>query len=57
MTIAITTPANTSDWRDRAPATLFRADAETDPPTGIPWNTPAAMFATPWPVKSRDTSG
>ena len=43
-----------SDWRDRAPATLFRADAETDPPTGIPWNTPAATFATPCPVKSRD---
>ena len=57
ITTAITTPAITRAWRERAPAALFSADAETDPPTGIPWNTPAATFAAPCPVKSRETSG
>ncbi len=56
-TMAITTPATTSDARVRAPAALFSDDAETDPPTGIPSNAPDAMFATPWPMKSRDGSG
>ena len=57
ITTAITAPAITRDCRDRAPAALFSADADTDPPTGMPWNTPAATFAAPCPVKSRDTSG
>jgi hypothetical protein len=53
----MTTPAKMSDWRERAPATLFRADAETEPPTGMPWKMPDEMFAMPWPEKSRDVSG
>ena len=57
ITTAITTPANTAAWRDRAPAALFRAEADTEPPTGMPWNTPDAMLATPCPTKSRDASG
>src|SRR5271166_7085013 len=41
ITTAITTLAITRAWRDRAPAALFSADADMDPPTGIPWKTPA----------------
>ena len=40
-----TRPAIRSDWRERAPAALLIADAETDPPTGIPWRIPEATFA------------
>lgn len=43
--------------RDRAPAVLFSAVADIDPPTGIPRNTPAITFAAPCPMKSRDASG
>ena len=57
MTTAITTPAMTRAWRERAPAALFSADADIEPPTGIPWKTPAATLATPWPTKSCDASG
>ena len=56
-TTAMTAAANTSDQRERAPASLLSDDADTEPPTGMPRNTPAARLATPWPTKSRDASG
>ena len=53
----MTTPAITSEMRARAPASTLSAVADIDPPTGIPWKTPAATFAAPWPRKSREASG
>ena len=47
ITTAITIPAITAACRDRAPAALFSAEADTEPPTGMPWSTPDATLATP----------
>ena len=55
--MAMRSPAITRDTRVRAPAVLFNEVPDTDPPTGMPWNTPDATLATPWPTKSRDASG
>ena len=57
ITTAITTLAIIKDIRDRAPAALFSDEADIDPRTGIPRNTPAITFAAPCPMKSRETSG
>ena len=57
MTTAMTRLVSSRARRDAAPACLRMAVAESEPPTGMPWNTPAATFATPWPEKSRDVSG
>jgi hypothetical protein len=40
-----------------APAAAFNAEADAEPPTGIPAVSALAALATPWPMKSRDTSG
>ncbi len=45
-----------SDSRVWAPASLLSAEADTEPPTGMPWKIPDAMLPTPWPTKSRDAS-
>ena len=55
-TIAIVSPATSGARRVRAPAVRFSADADTEPPTGMPWNTPLATFAAPCATKSRDAS-
>ena len=52
----MTAPAKTSASRLRAPLALTRADADIDPPTGMPRKTPATMLPTPWPMKSREGS-
>ncbi len=52
-TIAITTPATSSASRVRAPACTTSDEADIDPPTGIPWKSPARTLPVPWPMKSR----
>jgi len=57
MTTAITAAAVMFARRVRAPAVVTRDVADIDPPTGMPWRSPEAMFATPWPRKSPEASG
>ncbi len=55
-TIAITKPATSSASRVRAPACTTSDDADIEPPTGIPWKSPARMLPAPCPTKSSDAS-
>ena len=38
--------------RDFAPAAAVSELADMDPPTGMPWNSPATTLPAPWPMKS-----
>jgi hypothetical protein len=57
MTMAMTTLDMRSAIRVFAPAFFTRDEADIEPPTGIPWKNPTAMFAAPCPTKSREGSG
>ena len=52
----MTAPATTSASLLRAPLVETSADADIDPPTGIPRNAPDTRLPTPWPMKSREES-
>ncbi len=56
MTSAMTAAAMNSARRVRAPAAVMSADADIEPPTGMPRNTPETMLPTPWPTKLRESS-
>ena len=56
MTSDITTAPMNSARRVRAPAATISADADIEPPTGMPRNTPETMLPTPWPMKLRESS-
>src|SRR5690606_30049835 len=47
-------PARMAAQRPRAPDDTFSAVVLSEPPTGTPRNSPAAMLAAPWAMKSRD---
>ena len=49
---SIQSPAKIDAHLLRAPAVMFKDVAVTDPPTGVPWKSPEARFATPCPMKS-----
>ena len=49
---SIHSPAKTDDKRLQAPADTFSAVDPTDPPTGVPWNSPETRLPTPCPMKS-----
>ena len=38
------------------PTAVMSADADIEPPTGMPRNTPETMLPTPWPTKLRESS-
>ena len=46
----------TKTSRVLAPPVTMSDDPDIDPPTGIPWKSPAAMLPAPCPTKSRDVS-
>ena len=56
MTTAIVAPAKSREVRDFAPAAAVRELADMEPPTGMPWNRPAARLPAPWPMKSAASS-
>ena len=57
MVTTMTTDAVRFATRPRPPAATTREVADIDPPTGMPWNSPEARLATPWPTKSREGLG